>query len=89
MRLPTEVERAHTHARESRDARNESEVLMALCDGKPLHIDALADCGTFTRPELHATLMVLEMKGKVRRLPGNCYERLAAPPSCGEAGARA
>lgn len=45
-----------------------------LAEG-PRHVDAMAQNLGLGVPELTRTLMVLEMKKVVRRLPGNQYER--------------
>jgi predicted Rossmann fold nucleotide-binding protein DprA/Smf involved in DNA uptake len=59
----------------SADSRPESEALMALCDGKPLHIDRIADCVTCSRRDLVGALLLLGLKSRVRRLPGDMYQR--------------
>jgi DNA processing protein len=45
-----------------------------LADG-PRHVDAMAQELGVAVPELSRTLMLLEMKKLIRRLPGNQYER--------------
>ncbi|HEY1375576.1 MAG TPA: DNA-processing protein DprA [Gemmataceae bacterium] len=45
-----------------------------LADG-PRHVDAMAQTLALGVPELTRTLMVLEMRKAIRRLPGNQYER--------------
>jgi predicted Rossmann fold nucleotide-binding protein DprA/Smf involved in DNA uptake len=45
-----------------------------LAEG-PRHVDAMAQTLGLGVPDLTRTLMVLEMKKAIRRLPGNQYER--------------
>jgi DNA processing protein len=45
-----------------------------LADG-PRHVDAMAQAFALPVPELSRTLMGLEMRRVIRRLPGNQYER--------------
>ncbi len=53
--------------------------LLAHLDVYPTDIDSLSRQSGFPAAELHALLLQLELKGAVRQLPGQLYER-ARPP---------
>lgn len=55
--------------------RNEEEVLQAL-DRDPRHIDEICAQLTMNVGEISATLMILELKGKVAQTPGKFFQRL-------------
>jgi DNA processing protein len=54
---------------------DEQAVLEAL-NHQPQHVDEVASASGLAVGQLNATLMMLEMKGLVRRFPGNTYVRL-------------
>jgi DNA processing protein len=54
---------------------DEQAVLEAL-NHQPQHVDEVAAASGLAVGQLNATLMMLEMKGLVRRFPGNTYVRL-------------
>ena len=52
----------------------ENRVYLVL-DAEPKHIDDLAAAATMNAAEVNATLVLLELKGIARRLPGNLFQR--------------
>lgn len=57
----------------------DEQALLALIEPYPATIDALIRKTAFTAAAVHALLLQLELKGYVRHLPGQQYERIVAP----------
>jgi len=55
------------------DNRYEAVVLTNLCKDNPCHVDKLVKLTALTISELNSTLILMEMKGKVKNLGNNLY----------------
>ncbi len=53
----------------------EHAVWKLLSPESPVHIDALAEAGQLSIPELTGALLALEMRELIRQLPGKCFVR--------------
>ena len=68
---------AKTTVQETGEMESEAEqVLMSFLDVYPVDIDTLARVSGLTTNEIHMLLLQLELKGLVRQLPGQQYEKI-------------
>lgn len=57
------------------DLTEEERLLCAMLSNQGKHVDDLILASDLTASQVNAVLMMLEIKGVARRLPGNCYAR--------------
>lgn len=67
-----------TLERDDKSLSGDEQSLLELIEPYPATIDALIRKTTFTAATVHALLLQLELKGYIRHLPGQQYERIAA-----------
>lgn len=60
---------------QSQLSADENRVWLAL-DDEPKHLDAIAESAAMTTQSVNASLVLMELKGFVRRLPGNQFTRV-------------